>query len=54
MLKGGRLINISLCYLHRPIYIFSPVAVEILGAVEAEAVSFYTKLAGAYSLHARK
>jgi len=35
-LKGGRFVNIRLCYLH----IFFPIAVETLGAVRTEAMSF--------------
>jgi len=34
-LKGGRFVNIRLCYLH----IFFPIAVETLGAVVTEAMS---------------
>jgi len=35
-LKGGRFVNIRLCYLH----ILFPVVVETLGAVGTEAISF--------------
>jgi len=35
-LRGGRFVNIRLCYLH----VFFPIAVETFGAVGTEAMSF--------------